>query len=103
MIDIDLSDSELKVLEFFFKSKCLKALSPKEIDDQLEFGLVKVIDLFLDLELKEFIKWVTLDLIELELGRSTTEIYEEVYNSTALLTKQGQNFMENYKPGQLAT
>ena len=72
-------------------------LSPREVDEHLEVGIDEVIDLFLDLELDGLLTWNSLNLTELELERSTKDIYQEVYNSSAQLTKEGQLFMDDYK------
>ena len=77
----------------FSKGNKLKELSPKDVDMKFEFGIARVIDLFLELEVKGLVEWVYLNLMELELGRSTKEIYQEVYNSTARLTKTGKHLL----------
>ena len=96
MPDIPFLDFEVKVLELFIKGSNQNALSPKDVDEQLKFGEEKVIDIFLDLEVKGFIEWVKLNLIEMDLEKSTQEIYKEVYNSNALITKKGQVLLKNY-------
>ncbi len=96
MNNTSLSQYEEEVLSLFINEKQKYILPPKSIDNQLFLGIEKVIDIFLDLEVKGCIEWLTLDLMQLELGRSTKEIYEEIYNSKAKLTKYGQHLIENY-------
>ncbi len=72
-------------------------LSPREVDESLEVGINEVIDLFLDLEVYGLLKWSSLKLTELELERSTTDIYQEIYNSSAQLTKQGKLFIKGHR------
>ncbi len=77
---------------FLIKDKAI-IRSPSDVDIILNIGMIKVIDIFLELEFIGYLKWLSLNLLDLELGRSTKEIYEEVYNSQAQLTLQGRNFL----------
>ncbi len=94
---MDLSNNEYEVMRIFSGCDDLIELSPKDIDKKLDFGVDKVIDLFMDLELKSFVEWTTLDLMKLELERSNREIYEEIYNSKARLAQKGSLFIETCK------
>ena len=91
---------ELIVLELFYEKNKLVELSPRMVEAEFELGDAKVIDLFLDLELKGLIKWNTLDLMELNLAQSTTEIYREVFNSLARITDNGELMLEHYQSEQ---
>ena len=86
MQNISLSKFELEILKSFLKSTDHDQLSPKDIDLLLKLGIDRTIALFFELEAKGLVKWISLNLIELDLERSTKEIYQEVYNSTAKLT-----------------
>ena len=103
MSDLQIPKFELLVLELFCKRNNSIELSPKNVDKELQFGIEKVIGLFLDLELKGLVKWISLDLVKLNLERSTKEIYDEVYNSLAQITQHGELIIERYKSEQLAT
>ncbi len=93
MMDKDrLSKLELDSLEIFFDKKSCKELSPRDLDQEMKIGVVKSIDIFLELELNQCIEWISLDLMELELGQSTEKIYQQIYNSQARLTDQGKQF-----------
>ena len=94
---------ELLVLELFCKRDNSIQLSPKNVDKELEFGHEKVIGLFLNLELKGLVEWISLDLVTLNLERSTKDIYDEVYNSFAHITQYGELIIERYKSEQLIT
>ncbi len=91
-----LTKSMYSVLDLFRKSNQIKELSPKDADKKLKVGLYEVINLFLELELQNFVEWVSLDLLELDLERSNSEIYNEVYHSNARLTTQGENLIKEY-------
>ncbi len=103
MNNYPISKSELAILEILADREVKKEFSPKDIDLKLELGPEKVIDHFLDLEIKGFFRWVSLDLLSLNLERSTKEIYFEIYLSRAKLTKQGKHLMERFKSSQKAT
>ena len=90
------TNCELLILKFFYRKTNPIALSPKHIDHELQVGIERVIDLFLDLEMKGLVKWCSLDLLQLNLERSTKEIYQEVYNSLAQITHQGSLMVERY-------
>ena len=96
------SNYEPLVLELLTKMDKHIELSPKELDKELDLGIEKIIDLFLDLELQGLVKWDSLDLLQLNLERSTKEIYNEVYNSSALITQQGYQLLESDKSEQTA-
>ena len=91
---------ELIVLELFYEKNKLVELSPRMVEAEFELGDAKVIDLFLDLELKGLIQWNTLDLMELNLEQSTTDIYREVFNSLARITANGELMLEHYQSEQ---
>ena len=102
MNSIQLHEYELTALENFVKRFHCIELSPKNIDEELGIGREKIIDLFLDLELKGCIEWIHLNLLNLNLDRSTNSIYEEVYTSTAQITKKGKSLVENHKSQKAA-
>ena len=91
---------ELIVLELFYEKDKLVELSPMMVEAEFELGHAKVIDLFLDLELKGCIKWITLDLMKLNLEQSTTEIYRVVFNSLAQIIENGELMLEHYQSEQ---
>ena len=97
MNNIQFHEYELKALRRFVKKFNSIDLSPKNIDEGLGIGREKIIDLFLDLELKGCIEWIHLNLLHLNLDQSTNSIYEEVYTSTAQITKKGKSLVEIHK------
>ncbi len=103
MNNYPISESELAVLEILADKLFKKEFSPKDIDLKLQLGPEKVIDHFLELELKGFFRWVSLDLLSLDLERSTKEIYFEIYLSRAKLTAQGKALMEEFNSSQIAS
>ncbi len=100
MTDFPPSKFEIEILRMFQKEAEFEERSPKEVDAQLNLGNEKIIGLFLDLEVEGFIEWVYLNLVEIDLERSTKEIYDQVYNSSARLTNQGQLFLKSLKPSK---
>ena len=88
-----ISKSENDVLALFLIKDKAIIRSPSEVDIILGIGMINVIDIFLELESIGYLKWCSLNLLDLDLGRSTKEIYQEVYNSQAQLTSQGRNFL----------
>ncbi len=92
-----MSGFEVEVLNCFLKHKGKKALTPSNIDAVLDYGIQTMIGTFLKLESKGLLRWISLNLLELELERSTKEIYDEIYNSSAKLTKRGEIFVKQSK------
>ena len=97
MNSIQFHEYELTALERFVKRLYSIELSPKNIDEELGIGRERIIDLFLDLEFKGYIEWINLNLLNLNLDRSTNSIYEEIYTSTAQITKKGKSLVETHK------
>ena len=87
--------SENDVLALFLSKDEAIVRTPCDIDNNLKLGMTKVIDIFLELEFNGYLQWLSLNLLDLELGRSTEKIYEEVYNSKAQLTSQGRIFLRD--------
>ena len=65
-------------------------ISPKEADKKLNIGMERTISIFLELEFKGLLEWVSLNLVEIELEQSTKAIYETIYKSKARLTRNAK-------------
>ena len=90
-----MSNKHFEILKFFLQGGNHKQCSPKQVDTQMKFGINKIITLFLDLEFYGFIQWVSLNLVDMNLERSTKEIYNEIYNSPAVITAKGELHINN--------